>query len=117
MANLRRVPYNFIGKMETRGDDVKYLQCTVSAAYTEELGTGHFLRYKRKSALTGDFYFKNRFWGFKNLRYKRKSGFSDYGLSTYLNLKLDPRFHDIDNRLVPMSEFRGKKDKKTSMMK
>ena len=54
---------------------------TVSAAYTGELGTGHFLRYKRKSALTGDFYFKIRFWGFKNLRYKRKSGLSDYGLS------------------------------------
>ena len=54
---------------------------TVSAVYTGELGTGHFLRYKRKSALTGDFYFKIRFWGFKNLRYKRKSGLFDYGLS------------------------------------
>ena len=54
---------------------------TVTAAYTGELGTGHFLRYKRKSALTGDFYFKIRFWGFKNLRFKRKSGLSDYGLS------------------------------------
>ena len=47
---------------------------TVSAAYTGELGTGRFLRYKRKYALYGEFYFKNRFWGFKNLRYKRKSG-------------------------------------------
>ena len=53
----------------------------VSAAYTGELGTGHFLQYKRKSGLTGDFYFKNGFWGFKNLHYKRKSGLSDYGLS------------------------------------
>ena len=55
-------------------NDIKAI--TVSAAYTGELGTGHFLRYKRKSALTGDFYFKIRFWGFKNLRYKRKSGLS-----------------------------------------
>ena len=41
----------------------------------------HFLRYKRKSTLTGDFYFKNGFWGFKNLHYKGKSGLSHYGLS------------------------------------
>ena len=26
--------------------------CTVPAAYTGELGTGHFLRYKRKSGLS-----------------------------------------------------------------
>ena len=56
-------------------------QITVSAAYTGELGTGHFLRYKRKSDFSGNFYFKNRFWGFKKLRYKRKSGLSGYGLS------------------------------------
>ena len=29
-----------------------YKVCTVSAAYTGELGTGHFLRYKRKSGLS-----------------------------------------------------------------
>ena len=39
---------------------VKFDEITVSAAYTGELGTGHFLRYKRKSALTRDFYFKRR---------------------------------------------------------
>ena len=38
---------------------------TVSAAYTGELGNGHFLRYKRKSGLTGDFYLINEFLGFK----------------------------------------------------
>ena len=46
-----------------------FLKCcifiTVSAAYTGELGTGHFLRYKWKSGLTGDFYFINEFLGFK----------------------------------------------------
>ena len=61
--------------------EVGQMMGTVSAAYTGELGTGHFLRYKRKSVLTGDFYFKNGFWGFKNLRYKRKSGLSESGLS------------------------------------
>ena len=30
---------------------------TVAAAYTGELGTGHFLRYNRKSTLTDEFYF------------------------------------------------------------
>ena len=32
---------------------------------TGELGTGNFLRYERKSGLTGDFYFINEFLGFK----------------------------------------------------
>ena len=70
-------------KLTTHMHVTDKLMCkiTVTAVYTGELGTGHFLRYKRKSALTGYFYFKIRFWGFKNLRYKRKSGLSDYGLS------------------------------------
>ena len=49
----------------TRFSSAGYNLYTVTATYTGELGTGHFLRYKRKSALTGDFYFKIRFWGFK----------------------------------------------------